>query len=120
VVKISILNFAFELFASFMPVWFMQLAYNQQTVTEIGGEKPVKNREKSSQPAKNQILATAIESPYATRSPRETSIMFPHIFHFMIPLFCTSFARNSNAPPRPRYSRVAPTAVCRGSFWAAG
>ncbi len=83
----------------------------------------MKSGEKYSQLAKNQILATANLIPSTTRSPREICNIFPHIFHFMTPPFCTSFAHNSNRPrsrPRPRYSRVAPTAPALAAFGRPG
>jgi hypothetical protein len=67
---------------------------NQIIPAETEGEKWVKNAAKHSQPAKNQILTTAVEIPSATRFPQATSANILRIFHLMTPLFCSFFADN--------------------------
>jgi hypothetical protein len=62
----------------------------------MGGEKPVKNGEKSSQLMKNQILATHVQFSVTTRSLIITSIPCRRIFHLMSPPFCTSLSRRSS------------------------
>jgi hypothetical protein len=83
---------------------------NQYIPSEIGGGKWVKNGEKSSQLAKNQILATRIPISSATRFSVVTSKFCRCIFHFMPPHFFTSLSRRSSLMRR-RTLHITPIVV---------
>jgi hypothetical protein len=77
--------------ASFTGGYFAQLTENQPVLAEIGGEKPVKNGEKSLQLAKNQPPATTPDffavfrprTPSSSPSPRASGLPFLSLTHLL-------------------------------------